>query len=92
MMWGWYGPGGFEHGAWLPGMIMGIVWLALIAAVIFILIRAFAQRPAYPGVAGPHLPQAKGDNALNILRERYARGEISPEEYQRIFTDLTHQP
>lgn len=61
---------------WFPGVIMGvgmlIVLVGLIVAVILI-----ARR--YP----PSGRTAPISDALRILQDRYARGEIDEQEYQR---------
>lgn len=71
--WGWF--------FWIMMISMIIFWAAIIA-VIFLLIRWLA----YPG-GRPPTPSEK-DRALQILNERYAKGEISKEEYERMKEDL----
>lgn len=70
---GWYGMGS------LMMVFMLVFWALVIAALVFF-IRWLAQqgRGAPPGGEGP----------LEILKKRYARGEISLEEYQRMRRDL----
>jgi len=74
MFWGDH-MGGF--GLLLGPLFMIIVVIAIAAAVVF-LIRAF-------GVAGPSNQSAgsgqSGNRALDILKERFARGEIDAEEF-----------
>lgn len=90
---GWYGSGGpwLHGGGWFPGMlIMMLVWLLIVALIIYVLIRVFS-RPSVSGmhVADRRLGSAHGaDDALQIVRERYAHGEITRDEYQRIVDDL----
>ena len=93
MMWGGYGFHGPGYVGWFPGMaVMGLVWVAVLVAVIFIVVRAFARRPQYAGGTRNHTPtEGREDSALDILRERYAKGEINQEEYQRVFDDLTQK-
>ena len=58
-------------------LLMVLGWLALLAAVVAItwwLVTTARSR--------------RRDTALNILRERYARGEISREEYEARRRDL----
>jgi putative membrane protein len=70
----WYGGGlaWWQAGLMWVGMIA--FWGLLIWAV-YALITNLNRRPA----PGPH-----GDDARAILDGRLARGEISPEEYQRL--------
>lgn len=64
---GWGGAGWM----WLWGGLMMLFWAALIAAVVwFVAIRS-----------GPHAA-APADRAREVLAERYARGEITSDEYR----------
>ncbi len=78
----WWG-NGFNWG-WMTfgGLMMLLFWAAVIVLVI-LAIRAFSgTRPQ----AGPSVgtPQPELDN----LRERYARGEITKDEYESMRRDL----
>jgi putative membrane protein len=68
---------------WMPaGMLfMGLFWILVIAAVVAGVWWLLGQRR--PGAA-----TETRDRALEILRERYARGEISREEFEARRRDL----
>ena len=61
---------GNDHGAgwWIP---FALIWAALIGTVIWLVVRTVRNR----GRTGM-------ERAREILAERYARGEISGEEYR----------
>jgi len=67
MMWGWDAGGG-----WLMMGIGMLIWVALIALVVWLVIRAVGQGPGGGG----------SESAEALLRRRYASGEIDAEEYQ----------
>lgn len=79
---GWgMGPGMMgDWGAtgWLHFILMIVFWVLVIAGLVFLL-RWLIQ--ATRGEKG-------GSRALEILRERYARGEITHEEFQRLKREL----
>ena len=63
---------------WDPEFILLIVFLGgLVAAVVWLVLRIF------PKVRRDERLEAPRDSAEEILRERFARGEITAEEYQR---------
>ncbi|WP_327092473.1 SHOCT domain-containing protein [Nonomuraea sp. NBC_01738] len=68
-------------GGWMIGGLMMVAWLGLIAMVIWLVVRSVASTSQTPG--------APRDRARELLAERYARGEISTEEYQ---DRLAHLP
>lgn len=81
--WGWGHGGG--PGFWWP--LIPLVWVALVGTVVWFV----ARRPHTHQAAGsgPNVSgQAPAQNARQILAERYARGEISTEEYQERLTNL----
>lgn len=91
MMGGWgYGPGmgGYYaaggNGYWwagILGMAMQLIfWVAIIAFGVY-LFRRYGSR------VGVNTSR-NGSSALDILRERYARGEIERDEYERRKDDL----
>ncbi len=62
---------------WQPLFFLGTVGTIIaIAIVLYILIVAVLR-----ATVGP--PRPTEDTALRILRERFARGEIGEEEYQK---------
>jgi putative membrane protein len=64
---------------WVPFGLMHLLWWILIIAVIVALVRGIGGRPR----------RLRGeDRALEILRERYARGEIDKTEYEQRKRDL----
>ena len=74
------GPG--YHGLWGMGW-MGLLFWVLIAVGLVLLFRWVWQ------MAGTgKLSENQGRHALEILKERYARGEIDKAEYNRIKKDL----
>lgn len=65
------------------GFGMIFFWGVLIVLVI-LLVRGFAG--GWPSVSQP---RRSGSTALDILKERYAKGEISKEEYEERRKTLT---
>ncbi len=86
MMWG-YG-GGFGSGYGLFGGFFMIIWWVIIIAVIVSLVRWFAAPGCgHGGSCGHGHGHGEGhgaekDSAMEILKERYARGEIGKEEFE----------
>lgn len=86
--WGGMGPGmmggyGGGYGMGFFGiLIMAAFWIAVIAGIIF-LVRWLAVSSR----TGAQEPKA-GDSAREILKRRYARGEINREEFEEKKKDL----
>lgn len=81
MHWGWgltnaFGIGGFFM------MFMMVVFWGLIIAGIILAVRALSGTGVVSGGAG------QKNRALEILQERYARGEIDKDEYESKKRDL----
>ncbi|HWS91235.1 MAG TPA: SHOCT domain-containing protein [Mycobacterium sp.] len=72
----WYG-GNWGWGGWLLMTIaMVLFWALIITAVVLIVRYVVSQRPTGTSVGSARTPE-------EVLAERYARGEIDDEEYQR---------
>jgi len=76
------GFGGFGMG--LGGPLMILFWILVIAAVVAVVAGLARQLPGRGGARGGD----GDDRALEILRERYARGEIDHDEFERQRRDL----
>lgn len=73
---------GFGHMTWgghgiFGGLMMVFFW-ALIIALIFLAVRGFSNRS----------DTGTGQSATDVLRERYARGEIDEDEFERRLAKL----
>ena len=74
-------------GGWLVGLIVLVLFLLLVGGGVAAVIWFVAQ-----GSQGPKQGYGQGprrdDEALEILRQRYARGEIDREEFQRMREEI----
>ncbi len=100
MMWWWDG----DHmgtAGWIGMGFMILFWIAVVVAIVIGIVylvryaagrgdydRPHHERPSYWQAPGP--PDAGGAKAeaIRVLEERYARGEIDREEFLRRKADL----
>lgn len=76
--WGWHmTPWGMGWG-WFGGIAMVVFWVAVIVGIV-LLVRWLVTSPGQG---------QREETALEILKKRYARGEISREEFEEKKKDL----
>ncbi len=75
--WGW-GMG------WFGGIFMIAFWILIIIGLV-VLIKWLVQNTR----GGPSSPRTESSRALEILKERYARGEIDKQEFEEKKRDLS---
>jgi putative membrane protein len=71
-MMGWDGIG---YGWWMP--LGGLIFLILLIVGLYLLFSAYHRSE-----------QISGTSAIEILKERYAKGEITEEQYQKMKKEL----
>ena len=80
---GMQGPGGWGHmmnyGFGYGGMFMWIIFLIVIGVVIYFIVQTQKTKGQTP---------TQNESHLDILKKRYAKGEIAKEEYERMKKDL----
>jgi putative membrane protein len=79
MMWrGFGGPEIVHYSGWgIAGMIiMGVFWALVIGAIVWGFMRMRRH--------GCCMQHEQGSNALDIAKERYAKGEIDEKEFEKI--------
>jgi len=79
MMWGY---DGFGFGGGGMGLGMLLIWGLVIAAIV-VLVRGFGAGP------GTSASTVRDNTPLDILRERYARGEIDNNEFEQKRSDIS---
>ena len=75
MMWNWGGLG------WMG---LGFLWMILFWGAIIALIVWAIRR-----TTGHHINRTDTRSPIDIAKERYAKGEISKEQFERLKKDLT---
>ncbi len=85
MMWG-YGQGMVWMWLWVPLLLVGIALLVLLTVRVFGNGRGGYVSTGPQGPEGP--PPVKGSRAREILGERFAKGEITAEQYREYLTVL----
>jgi len=74
--WGW---GPMMHYGYGGGMFMWILFLIIIGLLIYFIVHATKTKSQMP---------TQSESALDILKKRYAKGEISKEDFDRMKKDL----
>lgn len=78
-----YGFGnGFSYPGWLGMFLMMVIPVAIIVGIICLVYKAVDKG------ANSARPGSEAQDPLTILKARYAKGEISGEEFKRIREDL----
>lgn len=78
MHWDYWGGEGFGMG--IGGWFMIIFWVGVIVAVVWLVSTMMRGGTGVSGLDAP--------SALEILKRRYAQGEISKDEYEKKKKDL----
>jgi putative membrane protein len=71
--WGW---------GWGMGIIHGLLWWAILILGIIVLVRLLGRDSSRTAAAPP------AETALEVLKKRYARGEIGKQEFEEKKRDL----
>jgi putative membrane protein len=74
-------------GGWLIWLIVLALFLLLVGGGIAVVVWFVSQSSQGSGKGPGQGPRQEGE-ALEILRQRYARGEIDREEFQRMREEL----
>ena len=84
--WGFAGFGGL---GWIGWIINTVLTIGLLVALVWLVIWAVRRITNNQGGLLVSPVQSSGvTNSLEILQARYARGEISREEYQQMLEDI----
>jgi putative membrane protein len=62
------------------GMFMWLIWIIIIGAIVYLIVNR-SKISGKPGGPANECPE-------DILKRRYARGEITKEEYERLKSDI----
>lgn len=76
--------GGWGVAGWFGGIFMLVVWVLVIVGLIYLIKWLVQSTKAEPGKSGT----ADSTRSLEILKERYARGEIEKTEFEEKKKDL----
>ena len=83
-----FGFGGFGWIGMLFGGLMMLLFWGGLFTLLFFAIRSFAQPGSSQGGSVSALARTSDNKALEIVKERYAKGELTKEEYDTLRQDL----
>ena len=81
-----YGYGHMTSFGWI-GMLL--FWILIALGIVWLWRSLDLSRTWRGGNTGEDSPSRNADRSLEILRERYAKGEIDAEQFEKMKRDLT---
>jgi putative membrane protein len=83
----WNGDGHWGSGDWATLVLIVVVVIAVIVAIVF-LVRSLSRTGGTSSTAVPSASTGGPESPQDILKRRYAAGEIDREEYLQKLGDL----
>lgn len=80
--------GSFYNMGWGGGFGFGWIFMLLFWGLIIWAIIVLAKNLSGENCCNSHQNKNKQDKAMDILRERYATGELSKEDFEKMKNDL----
>ncbi len=79
-------------GGWGAGtmLVMGLLWLLLLVAIVALVVWV-ARTVWRAGPPAPRGPSAGAEAPMDTLRRRYAAGELSHEEFERMKREVAER-
>lgn len=78
----WWGP------MWFFPMVIPIIMLVAMVFCLYFIFGRGGFRPPWYNSDRPYSHGGEGESALEILKKRYARGEITKEEFEQMRRDI----
>lgn len=75
------------HGMWIFPVVMPIVMIIVLLIALFLIFGQGRFRPPWYD-RGHYEDRPSSEDALDILKRRYAKGEITKEEFEQMKRDI----